>query len=91
MKQTSIDARTKIEPKVGTIRRKVYEAILLKGMNGMTDQEIEQQLQIDGDTIRPVRGFLVNAGLVIDSGTTRTSTKGNNCIVWRFAEEGMML
>lgn len=91
MKQTSLEARAKIEPRVGTIRRKVYEAILLKGLSGMTDQEIEKQLSLDGNTVRPIRGSLVEAGLVIDSGSTRTNTKGNQCIVWRSAEDGMML
>lgn len=91
MKQTSLDARAKIEPKVGTIRRKVYEAILVKGLSGMTDQEIEKQLNLDGNTVRPIRGSLVEMGLVIDSGTTRSNLKGNQCIVWRSAEDGMML
>lgn len=89
--RTSIEAREKIEPKIGTIRRKVYEAILLKGMKGITDQEVEQQLQLDGNTVRPIRGSLVELGLVIDSGTTRPNRKGNQCIVWRHSEEGMML
>ena len=91
IQRTSIEAREKIEPKVGTIRRKVYEAILLKGMAGMTDQEVERQLNLDGNTVRPIRGSLVEIGLVIDSGTTRPNTKGNQCIVWRSAEDGMML
>jgi transcription initiation factor IIE alpha subunit len=91
IRQTSIEVREKIEPKVGTLRRKVYEAILLKGLDGMTDQEIEKQLALDGNTVRPIRGSLVEIGLVIDSGTTRPNAKGNRCIVWRSAEEGMML
>ena len=44
MKETSIEARAKIEPKIGTLRRKVYELLLNKGLNGMTDQEIEKYL-----------------------------------------------
>lgn len=91
MKQTSLDARAKIEPKIGTLRRKVYEAILLKGLSGMTDYEIEKQLNLEGNTVRPIRGSLVDIGLVIDSGTTRPNAKGNQCIVWRTGENGMML
>lgn len=91
MKQTSLDALEKIAPKVGTIRRKVYEAILLKGLSGMTDYEIEKQLNLEGNTVRPIRGSLVDIGLVIDSGTTRPNAKGNQCIVWRTGENGMML
>ena len=91
MKQTSIEARAKIEPKIGTIRRRVYEAILLKGLSGMTDYEIEKQLNLEGNTVRPIRGSLVDIGLVIDSGTTRPNEKKNQCIVWRTGEDGMML
>lgn len=91
MKQTSLDALEKIAPKVGTIRRKVYEAILLKGLSGITDYEIEKQLNLEGNTVRPIRGSLVDIGLVIDSGTTRPNAKGNQCIVWRTGENGMML
>jgi transcription initiation factor IIE alpha subunit len=91
VKQTSLDALEKIAPKVGTIRRKVYEAILLKGLSGMTDYEIEKQLNLEGNTVRPIRGSLVDIGLVIDSGTTRPNAKGNQCIVWRTGENGMML
>lgn len=91
MKQTSLDARAKIEPKIGTLRRKVYEAILLKGLSGMADYEIEKQLNLEGNTVRPIRGSLVDIGLVIDSGTTRPNAKGNQCIVWRTGENGMML
>ena len=91
MKQTSIEARAKIEPKIGTLRRKVYELFLNKGMGGLTDQEIEKYLHLDGNTVRPIRGSLVEGGFVIDTGTTRKNDKGNNCIVWRSADEGMLL
>ena len=91
IQKTSLEAREKVEPKVGTIRRKVYEAIMLKGLEGMTDQEIEKQLNLDGNTVRPIRGSLVIDKLVIDSGITRSNSKGNQCIVWRSSEDGMML
>jgi transcription initiation factor IIE alpha subunit len=91
VKQTSLDALEKIAPKVGTIRRKVYEAILLKGLQGMTDYEIETQLHLEGNTVRPIRGSLVADGFVIDSGTTRLNARNNQCVVWRSAEDGMML
>ena len=91
IQRTSIEAQEKIAPKVGTIKRKVYEAIVGRGLSGATDQEIEKQLNLDGNTVRPIRGSLVLDNLVIDSGTTRPNSKGNQCIVWRSVEEGMML
>jgi transcription initiation factor IIE alpha subunit len=91
VKQTSIDARLRVEPKIGTLRRKVYELFLNKGMSGLTDQEIERYLHLDGNTVRPIRGALVENGFVIDTGLTRLNDKGNKCTVWRSADEGMLL
>ena len=89
--RTSIEAREKMEPKVGSLRRKVYELFINRGLTGLTDNEIEKYLHLDGNTVRPIRGSLVTDGFVIDSGTTRDNEKGNRCIVWRYAENGMML
>ena len=91
MQRTSIEAKRKIEPQIGSINRKVYEFILSRGVHGATDQEIEATLHLDGNTVRPSRGALVKKGIVSDSGTTRKNIKGNNCIVWRATEEGMLL
>ena len=91
MKQTSMEARAKIEPQIGTLRRKVYEFLINRGLDGATDQEIERYLHLDGNTVRPIRGSLVEGGFIIDTGTTRLNDKGNKCIVWRSAESGMLL
>jgi transcription initiation factor IIE alpha subunit len=91
IQRTSIEAMDKIAPKIGSLRRKVYELFINRGMAGLTDQEIERYLHLDGNTVRPIRGSLVTDGFVIDSGTTRDNEKGNRCIVWRYAENGMML
>jgi transcription initiation factor IIE alpha subunit len=91
IQRTSIEAKEKIEPKIGSLRRKVYELFINRGLDGLTDQEIEKYLHLDGNTVRPIRGSLVTDGFVIDSGTTRNNEKGNRCIVWRHAENGMML
>jgi len=91
VKETSLEAKAKIEPKIGSLRRKVYELFINRGLTGLTDNEIEKYLHLDGNTVRPIRGSLVTDGFVIDSGTTRNNEKGNRCIVWRYAENGMML
>jgi len=91
VKETSLEAKAKIEPKIGSLRRKVYELFINRGLTGLTDNEIEKYLHLDGNTVRPIRGSLVADGFVIDSGTTRNNEKGNRCIVWRYAENGMML
>jgi hypothetical protein len=89
--RTSIAAAQKILPKTGSLRRKVYEYILNQGLRGATDQEMEITLNIDGNTIRPTRISLVKDGFIMDTGTTRKNQHGNDCIVWRSAEEGMLL
>jgi transcription initiation factor IIE alpha subunit len=89
--RTSIAAAQKVLPKTGSLRRKVYEYILNQGLHGATDQEMELSLKIDGNTIRPTRISLLKDGFILDTGTTRKNQHGNDCIVWRSAEEGMLL
>jgi hypothetical protein len=89
--RTSIAAATNALPRTGTIRRKVYEYFLLKGLRGATDQEVEIALQISGNTLRPTRGSLVKDGYLIDTGTTRKNYNEQDCIVWRAVEGDMLL
>ena len=91
LQRTSIEAKRKIEPKIGSITWKVYDFIAATGLVGATDQELEKVLRMDGNTIRPTRGSLVKNKLVSDSGRTRKNDKGNDCIVWIATEEGMLL
>jgi len=89
--RTSIAAAQKVLPKTGSLRMKVYEFILNQGLRGVTDQEIEHTLGIDGNTVRPTRISLVKDGYIMDTGTTRKNNHDNDCIVWRAVKEGMML
>lgn len=89
--RTSIAAANNALPKTGSLRRKVYEYILAQGLRGATDQEIENTLRLDGNTVRPTRLSLIKDGYILDTGTTRKNANGNECIVWRTIEEGMML
>ena len=88
---TSILAAEKALPKSGTKRRRVYDYISNRGLHGATDDEIENALGIDGNTVRPTRGGLVEDGYIINTGTTRKNKHGNECIVWRCADQGMLL
>lgn len=89
--RTSIAAAQKVLPRTRSLRRQVYEYILNQGLRGATDQEMELALKIDGNTIRPTRISLIKDGFILDTGTTRKNQHGNDCIVWRSAEEGMLL
>lgn len=65
----------------GRIRLQVLDAIRYSGNDGRTALELEAELHIDGDTIRPRIVELMNAGAVIDSGERRKTASGRNARV----------
>lgn len=79
---TSREAAEEIEPTAATLRAKVFDFIKKHGSNGATDQEIQIALQMQGNTQRPRRKELEEAGLITDSGETRKTTSGRSAIVW---------
>lgn len=89
--RTSVAAALSALPRSGTIRRKVYDYFVLRGLRGATDQEVEIALQLSGNTLRPTRGSLVKDGYLIDTGTTRKNYNEQDCIVWRAVEGDMLL
>ena len=80
---TSANAALRALPKSGSKRKRVYDFINRVG--GATDEEIEQALDISGNTVRPTRGSLVKDGFIVDSGLERLTKAGNPAIVWRVA------
>ena len=89
-KETSRIAAERIYPKSGSIRLSVYEYLIRQGLRGATDQEMQSNLNLSGDTIRPTRMTLLKDGFIIDSGETRNNLNGNPCVVWRAIDTGMM-
>lgn len=89
--RTSRAAAEGVYPKTGTLRRRVYEYFYSRGLVGATDEEAQDTLHIDGNTLRPTRGSLVKDGYLIDTGTTRKNAKGHDCIVWRCVQGDMLL
>ena len=82
MKATSLAAYEKSRPKFGSNRARVYQQILDKQEYGATDQELQQALNLSGDTLRPARLSLLKENLIYDSGKTRQNANGNECIIW---------
>lgn len=81
---TSSVAAARVLPKTGTQRRDVLDAIVeayVKQHLGATDPELSRRLGVSGNSIRPRRGELATAGLVVDTGHTRAH-EGNPHIVW---------
>ena len=84
-RDTSRDAARAIRPNAGTLRAMVRNFIILQGSYGATDQEIQAALNLSGDTERPRRVELWNAGFIIDSGMVRNTPSGLSAVVWRAA------
>lgn len=62
-----------------TLEQIVFDAIAAKPRN---DFELQRDLDLSGDTLRPRRWSLQKRGLVEDSGETRKAKRGQ-AIVWR--------
>lgn len=86
--RTSRSSMTKVFPKTGSIRRKVYD--LVKNNWGMTDYELEEALNMKHQTVSASRRSLVVDGHLVDSGQTKKNQQGNDCIVWVAQSNGML-
>ena len=78
---TSRDAAEAQAPKSQTRRAAVLAAIR-QSFDGLTDEQIQRQLNMDPSTQRPRRVELVEMGRVIDSGRVRKTISGRNATVW---------
>lgn len=78
---TSKAAADRALPKAGTKRAMVLECIKRHPI-GLTDEQIQWQLDMPANTQRPRRVELVKAGLVKDSGKTRLTEGGDLAVVW---------
>ena len=79
---TSKAAAVAIEPVAGTQRALILNEILLCEDFGCTDAHLQRVLVLSGDTVRPRRGELQKAGLIVDSGRTRKTSSGRAATVW---------
>lgn len=58
-------------------------------VGGLTDEEGQQSLEIDGNSYRPARVTLAKHGLILDSGERRKTMSGRNAVVWEITHLGM--
>lgn len=80
--RTSAAAAAAIEPRAQTLKSRVLSALRAAGSRGLTDDEIAEKTGLGPNTARPRRVELVTAGLVSDSGRTRTAAGGGAATVW---------
>jgi hypothetical protein len=81
---TSLAAAKAIQTITPNLREMVYAEIAKPG--GRTDEEVAIARNMPGNTVRPRRNELVNAGRVVDSGETRLTQSGRRAIVWKSAK-----
>lgn len=79
--ETSRAAAQEIALSVATLRMQVYEAIA-SAPDGLTDAEGQLALSMEGNTYRPRRRELQQAGSIKESGTKRKTSSGRNAVVW---------
>lgn len=79
--ETSRAAAEGIKPAAGTLRAKVLDCIK-NSASGLSDENVQDLLQMPASTQRPRRIELVRAGLVVDSGKTRLTRSGRSAVVW---------
>jgi transcription initiation factor IIE alpha subunit len=79
---TSAAAADSLTPKtLNAMQRRVYEFLC---RTPSTDEEIADELSMNPSTVRPRRGELARRGLIVESGTRRTSS-GRMATIWRRA------
>ena len=78
---TSVRAGERIEPKAGTLRRKLLDAFRATPA-GLTDEEGIRLTGMNANTYRPRRVELVEGGWVKDTGWTRPVGSGNDAVIW---------
>ena len=79
--RTSAQAADGIRSGSARLRQQVLD-LLRASPGGLTDEELQQRLEMNPSTQRPRRGELVALGLVVDSGRTRPTRSGRQATVW---------
>jgi hypothetical protein len=67
-----------------SLKEEVYR-IISKSEDGMTDEEIQQRLDMNPSTERPRRIELVLSGALRNSGRQRTTRSGRKAVIWEVA------
>lgn len=63
-------------------KERIYQFIKAQGVDGATDQEIESFTGISGNTLRPRRGELQRAGVIVKAVFKRKTESGRRATVW---------
>lgn len=93
-KRTSSEAAKLVEPRSGTQRRAVLDAVAAVARDvrtvGLTDVEVARSTGLPPNSARPRRKELVDAGWLADSGVKREH-HGREHVVWVLTDKAMRL
>lgn len=81
-KATSRAAAEAIEPKAGTLRRRVLDYVRAQDAVGATDEEMQIALDMNPSTQRPRRIELESMGLIERTTQTRKTNSGRDAVVF---------
>lgn len=79
---TSRAAAESIEPHLGRLQSLVL-AYIARHPDGVTDEEIARDLDLNPSCARPRRIELLRKGLIRDTGRTRPTSSGRAAAIWR--------
>ena len=85
---TSIVAAASIAHQLGYLQAKVFQAIAKAGLQGLTTNELAEQLGIDRGSVQPRTSELRAKRRIRDSGHRRLNANGKKAIVWVANGEG---
>ena len=85
--ETSRQAADLMIADANKLRAAVYRYIKGCGARGATDEEVQLALALGGNTERPRRRELQQAGRIEDSGEQRVTRSGRKAVVWIAVDE----
>lgn len=86
---TSTEAAEAMAPKFGTLMRTVL-AQLSQFPHGLTDEEAQNIMGMQGNSYRPCRVTLMDRGFVVDTGHRRQTAQRKDAVVWTVTPEGYL-
>src|SRR3990167_10637220 len=81
---TSLAASRSMRKKLGQLHVMVMEAVRFHGP--LTDEELCDVLNLQGNTLRPRRRELQLMAYVIDSGKRKPTRSGRKAVVWKLSD-----
>lgn len=68
---------------------RLLKLLIFKGSFGLTDEEGQHELNLDGNSYRPARVSLTKLGIVKDTEQTRKTIRNRDAAVWAITTFGI--